>query len=59
MKHVSRQEFFRALGAAGKKGLDPMPQRKTDDWVCQKTFKVFGQSKHVGVGNKWDYFLNI
>lgn len=58
MKQVTKEAFFNALADAGKQGRDPMPVRNSDEWVCQKTRKLFGKSVNVkGYGNKWDYSL--
>lgn len=57
MKQVSQKEFFNALAIANKEGLDPMPQRNSNDWKCSKTYRIFGRSIHIGSPNKYDYYL--
>ncbi len=59
MKKVNQREFYDALIEAGKAGLDPMPQRRADDWVCQKTRNLFGRVIMKGHPIPKEYYLNV
>ena len=60
---VTRDEFFRALGGHGNKGLDIMPSIINSvwpyhsEWKCQKTGFRFGRSENQYCGGEQRYFL--
>lgn len=60
MRKVSWDEFYNALCDAEKRGLNPMPSPRNNDWVCKKTGELFGRSV-VGMTyypTTREYFLN-